>query len=127
MIVSYHGGVEYTPQPTDETRAFARACVDAGADAFVGHHPHVTQGVEWYNGKPIFFSLGNFVFKQFDAWTDRGLAVRMTFRDGGAVAVEYLPVAVDYQPRFLSAGDGAPLLARLADLSGGALKPRADS
>jgi poly-gamma-glutamate synthesis protein (capsule biosynthesis protein) len=127
VIVSYHGGVEYTPQPTDETRAFARACVDAGADAFVGHHPHVTQGVEWYNGKPIFFSLGNFVFKQFDPWTDRGLAVRMTFRDGGGVAVEYLPVAVDYQPRFLSAGDGAPLLARLADLSGGALKPRADS
>jgi poly-gamma-glutamate synthesis protein (capsule biosynthesis protein) len=127
VIVSYHGGVEYTPQPTDETRTFARACIDAGADAFVGHHPHVTQGVEWYNGKPIFFSLGNFVFKQFDPWTDRGLAVRMTFHDGGGVAVEYLPVAVDYQPRFLSGDDGAPLLARLADLSGGALKPRADS
>jgi poly-gamma-glutamate capsule biosynthesis protein CapA/YwtB (metallophosphatase superfamily) len=127
VIVSYHGGVEYQPEPTDETRTFAHACLDAGADAFVGHHPHVTQGVEWYNGKPIFYSLGNFVFKQFDPWTDRGLAVRMTFHDGGGVSVEYLPVAVDYQPRFLTAGDGAPFLARLTDLSGGALKTRADS
>ena len=121
VVVSYHGGVEYQPQPTDETRAFARACIDAGADAFVGHHPHVAQGVEWYAGKPIFYSLGNFVFKQFDPWTDRGLAVRLTFHDGGGVTVEYLPVAVDYQPRFLAVADGASLLARLADLSGGAL------
>jgi poly-gamma-glutamate capsule biosynthesis protein CapA/YwtB (metallophosphatase superfamily) len=125
VIVSYHGGVEYQPQPTDETRRFARACLDAGADAFVGHHPHVAQGVEWYAGKPIFYSLGNFVFKQFDPWTDRALAVRMTFHDGGGVGVEYVPVAVDYQPRFLSADEGAPLLSRLAGLSGGALPPAA--
>jgi poly-gamma-glutamate synthesis protein (capsule biosynthesis protein) len=121
VIVSYHGGVEYQPTPTDETRDFAHACLDAGADAFIGHHPHVAQGVEWYHGKPIFYSLGNFVFKQFDPWTDRGLGVRLTFRDGGGVSVEYLPVAVDYQPRFLTTSDGASLLARLADLSGGAL------
>lgn len=121
VLVSYHGGVEYQPNPTDETRAFARACIDAGADAVIGHHPHVTQGVEWYKDKPIFFSLGNFVFKQFDPWTDRGLAVRLTFRDGGPMTVEYLPVAVDYQPRFLSPADGAPLMARIEELSGGPL------
>ncbi len=121
VIVSYHGGVEYQPQPTEETRTFMRACVDAGADAVIGHHPHVTQGVEWYKGKPLFYSLGNFVFKQFDPWTDRGLAVKMTFRDGAGATVEYLPVAVDYQPRFLTASDGAPLLSRLTDLSGGSL------
>jgi len=119
--VSYHGGVEYQAQPDDETRKFAYACIDAGADAFVGHHPHVAQGVEWRGGKPIFYSLGNFVFKQFDPWTDRGLAVRMTFHDGGGVTVQYVPVAVDYQPRFLSAGDGSALLERLASLSGGTL------
>jgi poly-gamma-glutamate synthesis protein (capsule biosynthesis protein) len=121
VLVSYHGGVEYTPSPTDETRAFARACIDAGADAVIGHHPHVVQGVEWYNGKPVFFSLGNFVFKQFDPWTDRGLGVRLTARDGAGLRVEYLPVAVDYQPRFLSTEDGAPLVARITELSGGRL------
>ena len=126
VIVSYHGGVEYSPTPTDETRAFVRGCIDAGADVVVGHHPHVTQGVEFYKGKPIFYSLGNFVFKQFDPWTDRGLAVRMTFRDTGAPTVAYLPVAVDFQPRFLSASDGAALIARVRELSGGSLPESAD-
>jgi poly-gamma-glutamate capsule biosynthesis protein CapA/YwtB (metallophosphatase superfamily) len=126
VFVSYHGGVEYQPRPTKRTRDFARACIDAGADALIGHHPHVTQGIEWYRGRPIFYSLGNFLFKQFDPWTDRGMAVRMTARDGDGLEVEYLPVAVGLQPRFLDVG-GEPLLARVANLSGGELAPRAPS
>lgn len=42
---------------------FARACIDAGADLFVGHGPHVLRGIEIYKGKPIFYSLGNFCFE----------------------------------------------------------------
>lgn len=127
IFVSYHGGVEYSTDPTDETRAFARACLDAGADAFIGHHPHVVQGVEWYQNKPIFYSLGNFVFKQFDPWTNRGLGVRLTARDGQeGLAVEYLPVAVDFQPRFLTGAEGQPLLARIESLSGGSLRKSAE-
>jgi poly-gamma-glutamate synthesis protein (capsule biosynthesis protein) len=124
VFVSYHNGVEYRPQPPEEARAFARACVDAGADAVIGHHPHVVQGVEWYRGRPIFYSLGNFVFKQFDPWTDRGLAVRLTAREGAGLEVEYVPVAADFRPRFLRT-DGEPLLARVARLSGGGLANRA--
>jgi len=41
---------------------FAHACIDAGANAFVGHGPHVLRGIEIYKGKPIFYSLGNFIF-----------------------------------------------------------------
>ena len=40
--------------------------IDAGADVIVGAHPHVTQNIEWYKDKPIFYSLGNFVFNGFD-------------------------------------------------------------
>lgn len=121
VIVSYHGGVEYSPDPDEPTRSFTRACIDAGADAVIGHHPHVTQGVEWYNGKPIFYSLGNFVFKQFDPWTNLGLGVRLTFRDGHPMQVEYLPVAVDFQPKFLAPDKGKDLMARVTQLSGGSL------
>jgi poly-gamma-glutamate synthesis protein (capsule biosynthesis protein) len=124
VFVSYHGGVEYQAQPTEETRRFARACLDAGADGFIGHHPHVAQGVDWYDGKPIFYSLGNFLFRQFDPWTDRGLAVRITARDGGGLDVDYLPVAVGFQPRFLAGAEGEPLLARLSGLSGRPLGAR---
>ncbi len=41
---------------------FAHACIDAGAHAFIGHGPHVLRGIEIYKGKPIFYSLGNFIF-----------------------------------------------------------------
>ena len=125
VVVSYHGGNEYQATVTDETRAFARACVEAGADAVIGHHPHVVQGMEWHAGRPIFYSLGNFVFKQFDPWTNRGLAVRLTVKDGGGMAVEYLPVHADFQPRFLPPSGGAAVLARVADLTGGDLLARA--
>lgn len=40
---------------------FAKACIDAGADAVLGHGPHVLRGIEIYKGKPIFYSLGNFI------------------------------------------------------------------
>ena len=42
---------------------FARACIDAGADAFMGHGAHVLQGIELYDGAPICYDLGNFVFQ----------------------------------------------------------------
>ncbi len=121
VLVSYHGGVEYSPDPDEPARSFTRACIDAGADAVIGHHPHIVQGVEWYNGKPIFYSLGNFVFKQFDPWTNLGLGIRLTFRDGKPMQVEYLPVAVDFQPKFLSPEKGAALIERVTQLSGGSL------
>lgn len=49
--------------PADFVVEFARAVVDAGADVFVAHGPHVLRGIEIYEGKPIFYSLGNFIFQ----------------------------------------------------------------
>jgi poly-gamma-glutamate synthesis protein (capsule biosynthesis protein) len=49
--------------PADFLQKFARACIDAGVDAFIGHGPHVLRGVELYRGKPILYSLGNFLFQ----------------------------------------------------------------
>jgi poly-gamma-glutamate synthesis protein (capsule biosynthesis protein) len=50
-------------EPAAFLPVFARACVDAGADMFIGHGPHVLRGIEIYKGKPIFYSLGNFLFQ----------------------------------------------------------------
>ena len=49
--------------PADFLVTFARAMVDAGADMFVGHGPHVLRGIEIYKGKPILYSLGDFIFQ----------------------------------------------------------------
>ncbi|CAN5755437.1 CapA family protein [soil metagenome] len=49
--------------PADFLIEFAHAAVDAGADMVIGHGPHLLRGIEIYNGKPIFYSLGNFIFQ----------------------------------------------------------------
>jgi len=67
VIPFMHWGWEYEPGPSARQRELARRMLDAGADAVVGSHPHVTQGAEYYRGKPIVYSLGNFVFDGFDA------------------------------------------------------------
>jgi hypothetical protein len=56
-----HEGNENVDQPPDHIRALAHAVIDAGADVVVGHGPHITRGIEIYKGRPIFYSLGNFI------------------------------------------------------------------
>jgi poly-gamma-glutamate synthesis protein (capsule biosynthesis protein) len=64
VIAIGHCGLEYVPYPPPYVVAAFRAMVDAGADCVVGHHPHVPQGIERYRGRPIAYSLGNFLFYQ---------------------------------------------------------------
>jgi capsule synthesis protein PGA_cap len=62
IIVCIHGGNEYFPYPRPGLRAFCRFLIDVGADAVIGHHPHVPGPYELYRGKPIAYSLGNLIF-----------------------------------------------------------------
>lgn len=62
VIVNIHWGVERAVKPTAWQQKTARLWIDAGADLIVGHHPHLLQGVEEYNGRYIVYSLGNFAF-----------------------------------------------------------------
>ncbi len=76
VIVNIHWGVEYEHQYNTTQSAVAHDIIDSGADLIIGHHPHVVQGLEIYNNKPIFYSLGNFIFDQyFSAATQQGLAL----------------------------------------------------
>ena len=62
VIVYVHWGIEKEEYPKEYQRTMAKQYIDAGADLVLGSHPHVLQGIEFYNGKPIVYSLGNFVF-----------------------------------------------------------------
>lgn len=62
VIVSFHWGTEKDNYPDDIQKTLAHAAVDQGADLVIGHHPHVLQGIEKYQGKYIVYSLGNFCF-----------------------------------------------------------------
>ena len=62
IIVSFHWGTEKSNIPDDAQKTLAHLAIDQGADLVVGHHPHVLQGIEKYQGKNIVYSLGNFCF-----------------------------------------------------------------
>jgi poly-gamma-glutamate synthesis protein (capsule biosynthesis protein) len=93
VLVYLHWGREYTAQPTPEQRRQARTLIDCGADAVVGAHPHVVQAAELYRGRPVLYSLGNFLFDQRgrDA---TNLAVQADFavQDGRVVATYLRPL-----------------------------------
>ncbi|MBQ7520070.1 MAG: CapA family protein, partial [Clostridia bacterium] len=79
ILYACHFGTEYEANHNAFQTEMAHAILDAGADCIVGTHPHVVQGIENYGGKPIFYSLGNFVFGGNLHPTDYdGLAVRLT-------------------------------------------------
>ncbi len=66
IIVSLHWGVEESHVPEVEQVIMARNIIDAGADVVIGHHAHVIQPVESYNGGVIAYGLGNFIFDDLD-------------------------------------------------------------
>ena len=96
VIAIAHGGLEYVPFPPPYVVAAFRALVEAGADCVIGHHPHVPQGIEWWQGRPIFYSLGNFVFYQPTALLHRktGFCVSLRCERGAISAVELHPYRI---------------------------------
>lgn len=80
LIVSFHWGVEYEKIHNARQEVLAHLAIDSGADMIIGHHPHVIQDIETYNGKPIVYSLGNFIFDQyFSKDTMEGMLFTATF------------------------------------------------
>jgi poly-gamma-glutamate capsule biosynthesis protein CapA/YwtB (metallophosphatase superfamily) len=79
-------------------RELARLMVDAGADAVIGGHPHRVQDTEQYKGKPIFYSLGNFVFEGFpDKVNNLGWVVRLAIDRQGVRDWKIHEVHIDQQ------------------------------
>ncbi len=78
VVISCHWGAEYMPSPTETQKDLAHLFIDSGADLLIGSHPHVTQPMEEYKGKRIYYSLGNFIFDQyFSEETTEGLGVTL--------------------------------------------------
>ncbi|MEO9131111.1 MAG: CapA family protein [Sphingomonas sp.] len=80
VLVSLHWGVHMVRGTlADYQIAVAQAAIDAGADAILGHHPHLMKGVGFHRGKPIFYSLGNFAIEQPHVW-DPAIVETESFR-----------------------------------------------
>lgn len=92
VVVNVHWGVEYQANSTKKQQTLAHWLIDHGADVVIGHHPHVVEEAEIYNGKPIFYSLGNFIFDQyFSTPTQEGLSVVLQASNGVVTSIEAIP------------------------------------
>lgn len=98
VIPFMHWGWENERSASARQRRLARLMIDAGADAVVGGHPHVTQNIEQYKGKPIIYSLGNFVFDGFDtAANNTGWLLRMDLDRAGVKRWKILVAHINKQ------------------------------
>jgi len=115
VIVSMHAGNEYRYYPNIRQTNFAHAAITAGADLVIGHHPHVAQTAEIYNGKYIFYSLGNFIFDQADPKTKEGLVLKVFFTQDGISRIEPQAIYIkDFsQPTLLSGQQAQKVISRL--------------
>ena len=96
LIIGVHWGWEYEATARESVVNKAHAFVDSGADFIWGHHPHVVQNHETYNGVPIYYSLGNFVFDQyFSDEVREGLVLGVKIEDGQLTVVEQMVDLVD--------------------------------
>lgn len=103
-IVTIHWGAEYSHYANNGMQKEpGREFVDAGADVVIGHHPHVVQGFEIYNDRPIFWSLGNFIFDQYwSTATQEELGILLTFSEE-KISIKLHPMKSEMsKPRLLT-------------------------
>ena len=117
IVVNYHWGEELAKYPGDWQIDLARFTVDQGADLVVGHHPHVLQGAEVYKGRPIVYSLGNFIFGGNSTSDYDTAALKVSLKDQ-QMRVEFLPIQVrGYQPRVVNGQAGQQILGQITGVS----------
>lgn len=130
IITAFHWGSEKATQPDETQQSLAHIAIDCGADLVVGHHPHVLQGIEKYNGKYIAYSLGNFCFGGNSNPSDMDTMIfRQTFTISGDGAAEdddvtVIPCSIssdqgynNYQPTPAEVEAAASIIARLNEYS----------
>lgn len=117
IVVNYHWGEELAKYPGDWQIDLARFTIDQGADLVVGHHAHVLQGAEVYKGRPIVYSLGNFIFGGNSTSDYDTAALKVSLKEQ-QMRVEFLPVQVrGYQARVVNGQAGQQILGQITAVS----------
>ena len=110
VIVYLHYGNEYSRSPNDNQIKISHELINDGADIVIGSHAHVTQGVEMYNGKPIFYNLGNFIFDQSNPATHISYFLNLDLVEDNCTVTLYPTYISNYLPNFMDAESGKALI-----------------
>ncbi|MFH0977621.1 MAG: CapA family protein [Spirochaetota bacterium] len=123
IIVSLHWGIEYSVYPAEYDIELGHSIIDSGADVIIGHHPHIVQGIEIYKGKPIFYSLGNFIFGSYNRDAKENILVEISFLKNRIHYFRVFPIngngdaETPFQYKFLNGTRALNTLKRLIDIS----------
>lgn len=103
VVVSIHWGEEFIDCPAPWQIDMAHTIVDSGADIILGHHSHTVQGIEMYKGKPIAYSLGNFIFDMWQKRLRKTFILELNITDGVDISCKVIPVEINncFQPMLL--------------------------
>ena len=111
IIIAYlHYGNEYSRSPNENQIKISHELINDGADIVIGSHTHVTQGVEMYNGKPIFYNLGNFIFDQSNPATHTSYFLNLALHEDNCTVTLYPTYLSNYLPHFMDAESGKALI-----------------
>ena len=94
LFVFIHWGVEKNRSPEPFQREWARKMIESGADGVIGSHPHVLQGFEYYQGKPIAYSLGNFLFPNYIKGNAAQTGILHLDITNGKIAMSFVPFRI---------------------------------
>lgn len=94
LAVSLHWGVEESFTIPPEQVEFAHKLIDDGVDVILGHHPHQFQGIEMYKGKPIIYSMGNFLFDQNDPENMESFIMDIRYKGNRLESLTAVPVRI---------------------------------
>jgi len=108
LILYIHWGLELQETPQKWQKKLAHDLIELGVDAIIGHHPHITQSIEYINGKPVFYSLGNFIADAYLPQTDLAYSVELEIKNGIESVVlipsrlkKYFPVGLQFKQQLL--------------------------
>ena len=116
VVVYLHWGHEYNHSPDEDQEKIAHELIDYGADVVIGHHPHVPQGIEMYKGKPIFYSLGDFVFDLEREETLSDYFVNIDLVNDTGICTVYPVRITGYLPQHMDSESGNAMLSGLSPL-----------
>ena len=95
IVAVPHWGVEFNSMPSLPQRMLARQLANAGVDAIIGHHPHVTQPIDTVGQAIVCYSLGNFVFDQQPPLTRQCMMVRLNIKAGKPIDYKVIPARIE--------------------------------
>ena len=111
VLVTAHWGEQDTTRPRTFERRQAEAWIDAGADGVFGHHQHVLQPLEFYNGRPIAWGLGNFVWQAYPPQGARTAIAQFVFEPDGRIGACLVPVQIERTGHPVVQDPAAPICA----------------